>query len=295
MVLITGATGMFGSRVLRETAARGVPVRALAHSAKSAAEITVPLVDVVVGDLDRRETLANAFAGVDTVFLVTPMDHRIAIREGNALRAARRAGVQRIVKLYGAVRHHGDPLDILHRASIQGIRDSGLNWALVSPNSVMETSLLSQAEQIANMGAMFGSAGDGRIGLVAADDVARAAAVVLTDRDESGVNYELTGPAAMTMSEVADTLSGVLGRPIAYIDMPEGDFRAMLVTQAGIPEREVDMAVMLHFAAWKRGDADLVTQTYHQLTGRPPTSLAEWVGAHRDAFTAAPTPSGRAN
>ncbi len=287
MVLIIGATGMFGSRVLRETAARGVPVRALVHSAARAAEITVPGVDVAIGDLDRRDGLAEAFAGIETVFLVSPMDERIAIREGNALRAAQRAGVRRIVKLYGAVRHDGDPLDVLHRASIQGIRDSGLSWALVSPNSVMETSLLSQVDAIGATGAMFGSAGDGRVGLVAADDVARAAAVVLTDREESGINYEITGPAALTMTEVAATMSEALGRSIAYVDMPEADFRSLLITQAGIPEDVVDMEVMLHFAAWKRGNADLVTGTYRELTGTEPTGLAEWVAANRRAFDAA--------
>jgi hypothetical protein len=53
------------------------------------------------------------------------------------------------------VRHHGDPLDKLHRASIDAIRASGHEWALVSPNSVMETSLLSQARAIQGFNAMF--------------------------------------------------------------------------------------------------------------------------------------------
>ena len=125
----------------------------------------------------------------------------------------------------------------------------------------METSLLSQVEFIKYMGALVAPAGEGRVGLVAADDVARAAAVVLADRDESGVNYELTGPAAVTMGEMAAALSEALGRPIGYQDMPEDEFRKMLVEEAGIPEDLVDIQVMLHFAAWKRGDADLVTDT----------------------------------
>ena len=46
------------------------------------------------------------------------------------------------------------------------------------------------------------------------------------------------------------------------------------------------MQVLLHFAAWKRGDANLVTGTYHELTGQAPTSLAEWVALNREAFEA---------
>lgn len=284
MILILGATGMFGSRVLRETAARGAPVRALVHSSTLASQVEGEGIEVAVGDLDEPDTLDGAFAGVDTAFFVSPMDDRLQVREANALRAAEGAGVRRVVKLYGAVRHHGDPLDALHLASIEAIRASGLAWALVSPNSVMETSLLNQAGAIQHANALFGCAGDGKVGLVAADDVARAAAVVLTEHDESGANYELTGPAAVTMAEMAATLSEVLGRTITYHDMPEQDFRRLLVEQVGVPEDDVDIQVMLHFAAWKRGDADLVTDTYRELTGQAPTGLAEWATAHREAF-----------
>jgi hypothetical protein len=52
--------------------------------------------------------------------------------------------VRRVAKLYGAVRHDGDPVDVLHQAGIDAVKASGLSWALVSPSSVMETSLLSR-------------------------------------------------------------------------------------------------------------------------------------------------------
>jgi len=238
----------------------------------------------VVGDLDEPGSLAAVFAGVDTAFIVSPMDERIAIREANALRAAQEAGVRRIVKLYGAVRHHGDPLDALHLASIEAIRESGLSWALVSPSSVMDTTMLDLAEAIKSFGCLVGCAGDGRVGLVAADDVARAAAIVLTERDERGANYELTGPEALSMAEMAAILSEVLGRPITYQDMPETEFRKLAVEQGGIPEDQVDFKLMVHQAAWKRADAALVTGTYRELTGETPMSLKEWVAAHLDAF-----------
>ncbi|HWR86517.1 MAG TPA: NmrA family NAD(P)-binding protein [Rhodoglobus sp.] len=288
MILITGATGMFGSRVLRETVARGAQVRALVHHGSEVDAIRALGADVVVADLDDPTTLAPAFAGVETVFLVTAMDPHIQSREAAALAAAQAAGVSRIVKLHGAVRHLADePLARQHAASIAAIRDSGLRWALVSPNSVMETSLLSQAGAVSAMGSLFGCAADGRIGLVAADDVARAAAVVLTDRDEDGVEYVLTGPAALTMAEIAEAFTTALGRTVTYQDMPETDFRQLMVEQVGVPEDEVDNAVMVHFEAWRRGDADIVTNTYLELTGSPATSVAEWIAANRQAFTPA--------
>jgi len=279
---------MFGSRTVRQLVSRGAPVRALVHSREHAAGLPG---EVVVGDLDHPDSLTEPFAGVETVFLISPMDDRIEEREGNALRRARESGARRIVKLFGAVRHHGDPLDKLHRASIDAIRASGLEWALVSPNSVMETSLLSQAHAIQGFNAMFACAGGGRVGLVAADDVARAAAVVLTERDEDGANYELTGPEALSMADMAGVLTRVLGRTITYNDMPEDDFRRLLVDQGGIPPDEVDIKAILHLRAWRNGDADLVTDTYRALTGEAPLSLSEWVAAHREAFEAPQVPA----
>jgi uncharacterized protein YbjT (DUF2867 family) len=286
MILVTGATGMFGSRVVRETLARGAEVRALVHSPAKAGQLSAGA-EVAVGDLDVPKSLGEAFAGVDTAFIVSPLDERIATREENALRAAQEAGVRRVVKLYGCVRHHGDPLDALHLTSIDAIRNSGMDWALVSPSSVMDTSVLDQVEAIRQFDCLFGAAGNGRVGLVAADDVARAAAVVLTERDEQGANYELTGPAALSMAEMAAVLSEVLGRTITYRDMAEPEFRKFVIEQGGFPAAQVDVRVMLHFAAWKRGDADLVTGTYRDLTGNEPMSLKEWVAGHRDAFAPA--------
>ncbi|HTP15634.1 MAG TPA: hypothetical protein VMK13_07325 [Streptosporangiaceae bacterium] len=130
---------------------------------------------------------------------------------------------------------------------------------------------------------LVGCAGDGRVGLAAADDVARAAAIVLTERDAHGANYELIGPEALSMAEMTAVLSEVLGRTITYQDMPEAEFRTRAV-ELGMPEDQVNVRVMLHQAAWERGDAALVTDTYRELTGKTPTSLKEWVAAHQDAF-----------
>jgi uncharacterized protein YbjT (DUF2867 family) len=116
------------------------------------------------------------------------MDDRVAVREGNILEAAKRAGVRRIVKLYGAVQHRGDPLGSLHDASVEALRQSGLEWALLSPTSVLETSLLSMIPWIEAVGGIVASSGEGKVAHVAASDVARAGAVVLADRGENGRN-----------------------------------------------------------------------------------------------------------
>jgi len=275
---------MFGTRVVRRLLEAGRPVRALVRERSRGAELEAAGAGLAVGDMDRPETLPPALDGVQRVFLVSPMDDRIAPRESAVTEAARGAGAELVIKLYGAVKHREDPLDRLHLASIQALRDSGLRWALLSPNSVMETSLLSQAESIKQTGAMWGCAGDGRVGLIAADDAAAAGVALLTGDPEPGRSYDVTGPEGLTMADVAQRLSAVLGREVVYNDMPEEAFRDVLVREAGMSPEEAEIGVLAHFRAWKRGDADLVTDTVSELTGHAPLSLDAWLRQHRTAF-----------
>ncbi len=284
MILITGATGMFGSRIARGLLERGQPVRALVRDPSKAAALQEAGAELVVGDMDQPSTLSPALADVRRVFLVSPMDLRVEERERAVIAAAQAAGVESAIKLYGAVKHRGDALDTLHLGSIQALRESGLQWSLLSPNSVMETSLLSQLDSIKQTGALWGCAGDGKVGLIAADDVAAAGVALLAGDPEHGRNYELTGPEALSVAEMAAQLSTALGREIAYNDLPEEVFRDVLVNQAGMTPEEAEIGVLIHFRAWRRGDADLVTGTVEELTGRPPASVRQWAAQHSGAF-----------
>ena len=287
MILVTGATGMFGGGVTAQLAERGVPVRAMAHRAERAESLKRPGVEPVVADLDRPETLDAALAGAETVFLVSPMDDRVQVRERNVLEAAQRARVRRIVKLHGAVEHHGDPLGSLHDASVEAIRQSGLEWALVSPTSVLETSLLSTIPWIENVGAIVASAGQGKVAHVAADDVTRAGAVVLAERDENGRDYVITGPELLTLGEVCEIMSRVTGRSIPYEDVSDQVLEKLLVEQAGMTPEQAEIGVICHYRAWRNGDAEARTDTYQELTGETPTTVEQWIAAHRDAFASA--------
>ena len=287
MILVTGATGMFGGGVTRQLAERGVPVRAMTSSPSHAEKLKLPGVDPVVADMDRPETLGRALAGIDTVFVVSPMDDRVRVREGNVLEAAKRAGVRRIVKLYGAVHHHGDPLGSLHDASVEAVRQSGLEWALLSPTSVLETTLFSMIPWIEEVGGIVASAGEGKVAHVAADDVARAGAVVVADRRENGRNYVITGPELLSFSELCEILSRVTGRSIPYMDVPDDELERLLVEEAGMTAEQAEIGVICHFRAWRNGDAEVRTDTHRELTGQPATTAEEWIEAHREVFAQA--------
>jgi NAD(P)H dehydrogenase (quinone) len=287
MILVTGATGMFGGGVTEQLAERGVPVRAMTSNPSNAEQLKRPDVEPVVADMDRPETLGEAMAGVDTVFLVSPMDDQVKVRERNVLEAAQHAGVRRIVKLYGAVRHHGDPLGSLHDASVEAIRRSGLEWALLSPTSVLETSLLSMIPWIEEVGGIVASAGDGKVAHVAADDVARAGAVVLADRRENGRNYVITGPQLLSFGELCEMLSRATGRSIPYIDSSDEELTRLLVEEAGMTAEQAEIGVICHFRAWRNGDAAVLTDTYRELTGKQPMTAEQWIQARHEVFAQA--------
>lgn len=283
MILVTGATGMFGSRVTAELVRQGQSVRAMVRDEAKARQLLGDGPELAVADMDVPETLPATLSGVDKVFLVSPMDGRIAGREIAVIDAAKDAGVDLVIKLHGAVKHH-DALAHLHEDSIKALRESGLNWALVSPNSVIETTLFSQIPALKEAGAMMGCAADGRVALIAADDVGRAtAAVFVRENLTAGEEFILTGPEAVTMAEVAATMTEVLGHPVEYQDLPEQEFTSLL-TGFGMTPEQAEIGVIAHFRAWRQGGADVVTDTYRQLTGLEPTSLTQWLEQHRSAF-----------
>jgi len=92
MILVTGATGMFGSRIVRELAARHAPVRAMVRDPARARAITSAGIGIVQADLDQPATLVPALQGIERVFLVSPMDERVADRERAMIDAAVAAG-----------------------------------------------------------------------------------------------------------------------------------------------------------------------------------------------------------
>ena len=284
-VLVTTANGMFGRALIQKLSAMGVPVRAMVRDRAKFGE-PPPGVEVAVADLDRPDTLGPALAGVEGVFLASPMHPALRDREIRLLDAAKAAGVRHVVRIHGAVRHEGDALSTLHGAVVEYLKASGMEWTLVSPNSVMETSLLGYAPSIREYGVIMGMSGRGRIGLVALDDTVEVAAIALTQEGHHGQNYEITGPEALDLYGVAEAFTRALGKPVVYQDMPEAQLKEILQPFLRMSDEEMDLNVLCHLRCWRDGKADLVTDTYTRLTGKPATSVERWAWLHREEFGA---------
>jgi len=293
-ILITTAHGMFGSAILRVLDGRaGVRVRAMVHSRRDD-DVDTDSITYVTADLDDPTDLPPVCEGVTDVFLATPMDGRIAAREIALVNAVQSTSPNaRILAISGAVDHQGDALSTQHQQALDYLKASGLRWSLLSPNSVMETSLLPYAGTIED-DAVFGMSGEGRIGMVALADVAAVGADVLCRDDTDGQEFVCTGPAAVTMGQVCEAFSEVLDRTIHYYDLPEAELAKLLLEHGGYSDAQaLDTEVLCHFRAWARGGADVVTDTVEQVTGRPAQDVRSWIEENRAAFDAKPGVKGR--
>lgn len=284
-LLVTTGNGMFGRALVNQLAGSpDITVRAMVRNV-AGFDVEASNVEVVQADMDDPATLVNAVDGVTDVFLCTPMDEHIATREIAVIDAVKATGNDvRVLKLHGAVDHRGDHLSSLHQQSIDHLKQSGLRWTLICPNSVMETSLLPLAGSVA-FGGIAGTSGHGKVGFVALGDVAEATAAVSISSKFVGQSVMLTGPTAVDMYEVANALTQVLGKVITYTNMSEDDFAKMVIEFGVFPDREaVEMQVLCHYRAWARGDASLVADGFEQATGRKPRSVHTWLTENRDRF-----------
>jgi uncharacterized protein YbjT (DUF2867 family) len=285
MILIVGATGTVGSEVVRQLAARRVPVRALVRTPEKAAAVAGPSVAPVIGDLARPRTLDQALDGVTRALLLSPLDPEQARLQGNFVEAARRAGPVHVVKLSGL----GTATDSevrsgrLHAETERQLEDSGLPFTHLRPLYFMQN-LLGLAGEVAETGALRAPMGTARIAMVDARDVALAAAATLTSPGHAGRAYTLTGPAALSFADVAAALSAPTGRSVVYRDQPPADREARLAASGMSP-----WLVELRMEFWRllsRGGAATVTDAVRVLTGGPPRSIDQFAADHAPRFTA---------
>lgn len=227
-IVVTGATGNTGSVLAEKLAQRGVPFVAMARSERNRNALRARGIDVVAGDFDDEPGMERALRGAEKAYLVCTPDERMTARETAFLRAAKRAGVKHVVKCSAYRAEAGSASHTLraHAAVERGLEASGLEWTVLRPHGFMQTLTLFSWDLIREVGVVSAPHGDGKMPVVDVRDVAEAAARVLTEPGHAGKRYDLTGPEALSMWDLAETLERVLGRPVSYL---EGDARTMSV------------------------------------------------------------------
>ena len=273
--VVTGSTGRLGGRVARRLAERGIPQKLLSRNPARAPRL--PGSVAARGDYADRDAVRKALAGTRTVFMVSASESadRLA-RHKTFVDAVAEAGVQHLVyvSFYGAAPDATFTLARDHFHTEQHIRASGLAYTFLRDNFYAEF----VPDLVGEDGVIRGPAGQGRAAFVGQDDIADAAAAVLSQPDDhAGAAYDLTGPESLTLDEAAAILSEQLGRPVTYQQETVEEAYASRAS-FGAPPWQLDAWVST-YTAIASGELNGVSDAVPRLTGHPATPLADVIRA----------------
>ncbi len=284
-ILVTGATGNVGSRSIPNLINLGADVRALIRDETKAQGLKDASIEVVVGDLDKPDTLDAAFRGVDKVFLITPPTPNQVIQAKNGIEAAKRNHSPLIVRLSaGAVKDMPGALPRVpgQHAEIDGIlKASGLPYTVIRPQSFMQNTMIG-AQTVASEGVVYMAMQNSKTGMIDVRDVVDVVVKVLTEDGHEGKTYSLTGPASISFHDVATALSKALGKQVNYVDVPLEAARERMIGM-GLSEWLAD-AMTEYMTAFREGYGDFVTDDVEKVTGNPPRSFETFASDFAQVF-----------
>lgn len=282
-VLVTGASGSVGREVLAALIGQGVPVRALSRNPKTVASWKSEGVDAAVGSL---EELDDALSGCDRVFLLSAATPDQYGQDRLAIESCRAAGISHIVKLSSGDAVPDSPISWArgHAYSDDYLTQSGLAFTLLKP-SAFYPNLLSNASTI-KRGFLPHTSKQGTTGWIDVVDIAASAAAVFTGEGHDGASYFLTGPEALSYPDLALRFSSVLASSVRPVFLPAPLYRSAL--RASGVDAWTAANLVAQFADVVRDGRDDpgVTSAVHDLTGRSPAPVTDWIWSHRDAFRA---------
>ena len=241
MILVTGATGFIGRRIVARLVERGEEVRRLVRPMPDLRSSGLPAVHFVTGDVTDAESLRAACEGVDMVV------HTVAIikEKGratfeainvqgtrNVVEAAEKAGVRKIVHL-SAIGAGPDPKYPYLRSKWEGeeaVVNSQLRHVVLRPSLVFGPgdefiNALAATIRVGPVMPFIGS-GKARFQPIHVEDVARCVDRALVDRSYNGETVEIGGPDILTYREITDTVIRAFGRRKMKVRVPISMMRA---------------------------------------------------------------------
>jgi uncharacterized protein YbjT (DUF2867 family) len=267
--LVLGGTGRTGSLVARKLAQRGLSARTASRHGSD-----VPF------DWDNAATHRPALAGVDRIYLVTPvMRVTYARLVSDFLDLAEASGVRHVTYLSGYASDQPPPEVDIRAVELELMSREALTSSVLRPAWVMQN--FSDEHLPVVQGMITVPTGGGAEAFVDAADIAAVAVETLVDPDaHAGAAYAPTGPEALTVTEVADIIASVVDRPVRHNDIERGAWVEGAIAAGVVP---ADYGVMLNWLTEMiaSGHGSRPNDDVRRVTGSPPASFADF--AHRNA------------
>ncbi|MHA7218953.1 SDR family oxidoreductase [Arthrobacter sp. MDT1-48-3] len=278
-IVITGATGHLGRRVVEQLLARGVdPSTVVAGGRNEAAlaELATHGVRTARVDYADPSTLDAAFAGAEKILLISGNEvGRRSVQHKAVIDAARKVNAELVYTSAPKASTSDLVLAPEHKATEGLLEGSGLTYTVLRNNWYTEN-YDDTIRQAASTGTILTSAGSGRIASATRGDYAEAAAVVLLSDQYTGEILELGGDEPWNADELAATVSELAGTPVTVNNVSTDEHVAAL-TGLGVDEGSAGFAAALdaNIAAGLLAESD---GTLSRIIGRPTTPLKQYVG-----------------
>lgn len=278
MILITGAAGKTGRAIIRVLKQRQESVRALVHRTDQVGLLNVLKVDdVLVGDMLDPTCLARAVQGIQAIYHIAPNVSPDEVKIGKAvIRAAQSAKLERfgyhsvLHPQIEAMPHHWQKMRVEEL-----LFESGLAFTILQPAVYMQN-MLSQWDKIIENGTYtLPYKPKTRLSLVDLEDIAQAAAMILTEPGHQRATYELVGTPGMSQIEICELLSKQLNRLVEVNCVPLGEWE-QAARASGLGDYQV-LTLIKMFCYYDQygltGNANCLSHLLH----RQPTSFTDFI------------------
>ncbi|GAB3820951.1 SDR family oxidoreductase [Pontibacter rugosus] len=287
MILVTGATGNYGSKAIAFLLKKGITatnIAVLVRSEENYQDLVEQGVDIRIGDYSDVDSMVKAFKGVDKLLLVSsndrgPIENRTK-HHINAITAAKKANVKHIVYT-SFVRKDGHKNSAIsgfqnsHVESENFLKESGINYTILQNGIYQEMILAFVGDKVAETGTILFPAQDGNASWVLREELAEAAVNVITTQGHENKTYKLTNNVSVGFGQIATDISETLGKEVSYISPEVETFKAIL-EKAGVPEMYINMFIMWGTAV-AEGMMDLEDDSLESLLERKPTSVNQFI------------------
>jgi uncharacterized protein YbjT (DUF2867 family) len=286
MILVTGATSAVGKAVIKELLARKVLVRAFLRQPVDAAKLQAQGVEAFLGDMTKQASVAQALQGIESVYLITPVAEYLLETEGLWAQEGKKAGIRHLIKQseIGADPQSLSPLLQYHGRAEDAIRTSGVPYTILRTLYFMQNFAPMYAHSIITRGMIYAPLADARMSYVDARDVGAVAVRLLTKEGHQYQECEVTGPEAITCTQLAEIFSSLLHTPVHYATISDEETEKALLGRYS-PWRARAVVTLLQF--YRQGGGNLVTPVVDEVTGRKPCTAAAFISEHLQSFQAA--------
>jgi NAD(P)H dehydrogenase (quinone) len=288
--LIAGAPGRHGAtakHAARQLLAMGLLVRVLVRQADDRADELNQLgAEIAVGDLRDYQSVRVALDGVQRAYFTYPLAEGLLEATAIFAAVAKQTGLQSVVNMsqITARPDHPSPAARQHWLAERVLDWSGIGVTHLRPPFFLENLTSLGAGTIRADAKIYLPYGDGRHAPVGGEDCARVAVGILTNpAAHHGKTYIPTGPASLSMAEMADVFTDVLGRPVHYVDIPVEPWRQVLNDLPGMSPFLIEHLSCVA-VAHQRGEMDTVTDAVETIGGTKPMTVEDYIAANRTAF-----------